>query len=307
MTAQSVGGQNVGGQSFDGQGDGGQSFDGQGSGSQDASEQNAAGQDASGRDAGELTLRLRAAGCVFAEDEAALFLDAARDEHDLERMVQRRVAGEAPEHIVGFAEFCGLRIAVVPGVFIPRQRSAALVDQAALLCRADSVVVDMCCGSGALGRAIAERVPGITLHAADSDPLAVACAVRNLAGVGTASAGDLTDALPDALRGRIDVMVANVPYVPSAALPLMPAEARDHEPRATHDGGSDGLDVFRRLTSAAAEWLAPGGSTLSEISDGQVDAALAACSAANLRGRTVYDDDRETTIVIGTLSEQPRP
>lgn len=258
-------------------------------------------------DAGELTLRLRAAGCVFADDEAALFLDAARDEQGLERMVQRRLAGEAPEHIVGFAEFCGLRIGIVPGVFIPRQRSAALVDQAVALCQAGSVVVDMCCGTGALGRAVAERVSGITLHAADSDSLAVACAVRNLAGVGTASTGDLTDALPGTLRGGIDVMVANVPYVPSAALPRMPAEAREHEPAATHDGGADGLDVFRRLVGAVHEWLAPGGSILSEINEGQADAALAACSAAGLVGRTFIDDDRETTIVIGSRTTEASP
>lgn len=252
-------------------------------------------------DAVALTGRLRDAGCVFAEEEAALFLEAARDSRELELMVRRRFAGEAPEHIVGWAEFCGLRIAVAPGVFIPRQRTAALVDQAVQLCRTDSVVVDMCCGSGALARVIADRVPGTQLHAADIDVSAVACARENLAGVGDVYVGDLVDALPSGLRGHVDVMVANVPYVPRDELRRMPAEAREHEAAVTHDGGTDGLDVFRRLADAAPEWLAPGGSILSEIGAEQGNATLAVLAAANLRGRTVFDDERETTVVIGSL------
>ncbi|WP_167132828.1 putative protein N(5)-glutamine methyltransferase [Paramicrobacterium chengjingii] len=251
-------------------------------------------------DALALTPRLREAGCVFAEEEAALFLDAAHDPRELELMVRRRIGGEAPEHIVGWAEFCGLRIAVAPGVFIPRQRTAALVDQTVRLCRADSVVVDMCCGSGALARVIADRVPGARLHAADIDVSAVACARENLAGIGDVYEGDLVDALPPGLCGHVDVMVANVPYVPRDELRLMPAEAREHEAAVTHDGGADGLDVFRRLADAAPEWLAPGGSILSEIGAGQADAACAALGSAGLLGVTLYDDERETTVVIGT-------
>lgn len=251
-------------------------------------------------DAAALTLRLREAGCVFAEEEAALFIGATQGEAELERMVRRRLAGEAPEHIVGFAEFCGLRIAVAPGVFIPRQRTAALVDEAAKLCREGGVVVDMCCGSGALARVIAERVPGVQVHAVDSEAPAVACARENLVGLGDVSRGDLVDALPVHLRDSIDVMVANVPYVPSAELRLMPTEAREHEPAVTHDGGADGLDVFRRLASAVPDWLAVGGSILSEISDEQADAALAALHRAGLGGLTAYDASREATVVIGT-------
>ncbi|GAB2528198.1 putative protein N(5)-glutamine methyltransferase [Paramicrobacterium agarici] len=252
----------------------------------------------------EITAKLRRAGSVFAEDEAAIFLEAAQTPAELASMIERRVAGEAPEHVVGWAEFCGVRVVVAPGVFIPRQRTVALVEQAVALCRTGSVVVDMCCGSGALGRVIAERVPGVTLHAADVEPLAVACARENLAGLGNVSEGDLVDALPAQLHGRIDVMVANVPYVPHDELRLMPAEAREQEPEITHDGGSDGLDVYRRLVSAASDWLAPGGSILSEISDEQTDAALAALASANLRARTEYDDERETTVVIGTRPTQ---
>ncbi|SEB51484.1 release factor glutamine methyltransferase [Paramicrobacterium humi] len=252
------------------------------------------------KDAAQLASRLRAAGCVFAEDEAALFLDAAAaGDEELGTMVARRIAGEAPEHIVGWAEFCGLRVRVAPGVFIPRRRTGALVEQAARLCSPGSVVVDVCCGSGAIARVLAERHPDIESYAADLDPVAVACARENLAGHGAVFEGDLFDALPARLRGRVDVLVANVPYVPSAELRLMPAEAREHEPAITHDGGSDGLAVFRRLVAAAPGWLAPGGSILSEINESQADAALAALQGAELSASTVVDDELESTVVIG--------
>ena len=110
-----------------------------------------------------LTARLRAAGCVFAEDEARLLMDAARTPEDLEAMAGRRVSGLPLEHILGWAEFCGLRIAVAAGVFVPRRRTEFLVRQAAVLLgawrqapggasRPAPVVVDLCCGSGAVGR-----------------------------------------------------------------------------------------------------------------------------------------------------------
>src|SRR4051812_49005538 len=121
----------------------------------------------SAMDADILTATLRAAGCVFAEEEAALLLREAADEDALAAMVARRVGGEPLEQVVGYAEFCGLRIAVAPGVFVPRQRSRALVDAAAAGLHAGDVVVDLCCGTGALGAAVLAAVPGIELHAAD--------------------------------------------------------------------------------------------------------------------------------------------
>ena len=128
--------------------------------------------------------RLRAAGCVFAEDEARLLLAEARTADQLDALVERRVAGEPLEHLLGWAEFAGLRIAVGPGVFVPRRRTEVLVAEAVALARPGAVVVDLCCGSGAVGVAVASAVPGIELHAADVDPAAVACARANLAGLG---------------------------------------------------------------------------------------------------------------------------
>ena len=229
-----------------------------------------------------LVATLRAAGCVFAEEEAALLRREAPDEDALAAMAARRVAGEPLEQVVGFAEFCGLRIAVEPGVFVPRQRSAALVRRAARGLRAGDVVVDLCCGTGALGAAVAAAVPGVEVHAADVDPAAVACARRNLPRV---HHGDLYDALPEGLRGRVVVVVANAPYVPTAAIATMPPEARDHEHRVALDGGADGLDVQRRVIAGAPEWLAPGGRVLVESSERQAPVSAALMAAAGLDAR----------------------
>jgi release factor glutamine methyltransferase len=249
--------------------------------------------------AAAVVARLRAAGCVFAEDEARLLLAAVRTPAELTALVDRRVAGEPLEHLLGWAEFCGLRIAVDPGVFVPRRRTEFLVRQAAG--RGGSVVVDLCCGSGAVGVAVATALGAVELHAADVDPAAVTCARRNVAAVGgRVHEGDLFDALPVALRGRVDVLVANVPYVPTGAIAQMPPEARDHEPRIALDGGADGLGVARRLVAGAPAWLAPGGSVLFETSEGQAPAAVAAVAAAGLTPSVVTDDELGGTVVAGT-------
>jgi release factor glutamine methyltransferase len=165
---------------------------------------------------------------------------------------------------------------------------------------ARGVVLDLCCGCGALGTALGTGLPGIEVHAADVDPAAVACARRNLARVGGhVHRGDLFAPVPPTLRGRVDVLVANVPYVPTAAIALMPPEARDHEPRLALDGGPDGLDVARRVIADAPDWLAPGGSLLFETSEDQAPAAVATVAAAGLAARLVTDDDRGATVVIG--------
>ena len=250
----------------------------------------------------ELVARLRAAGCVFAEQEAALLVEAAPSATELESMVARRVAGEPLEYVVGWAEFCGLRMVVGPGVFVPRHRTELLVDEAARLLdgMTDPVVLDLCCGSGALGAALAVRRP-VELHAADVDPAAVRCARVNVAGVGGhVFEGDLFDPLPRDLRGRVDVLLANVPYVPTDAIALMPPEARDHELRVTLDGGVDGLDVFRRVSAGALTWLAPGGHVFVESSDRQAAAMCDAFTADGLASRVVTDDEWGATVVVAT-------
>ena len=242
--------------------------------------------------------RLRAAGCVFAEDEAALLVQAAGTAAELDALITRRVAGEPLEQVLGWAEFCGRRFVVEPGVFVPRRRTGLLVREAAALAVPGAVVLDLCCGVGAVGAAVAGLVGAVELHAADVDPAAVRCARRNVEGA--VYEGELYDALPGSLRGRVGVLVANAPYVPTGAIALMPPEARDHEARAALDGGADGLDVQRRVIAGAPQWLAPGGALLVETSDRQAASTLAAFTVAGLAARVVEDDDLGGTVVLGT-------
>ncbi|MFE1881296.1 putative protein N(5)-glutamine methyltransferase [Streptomyces diastatochromogenes] len=243
---------------------------------------------------------LRAAGCVFAEDEAELLLTTARSPEELSAMVDRRVAGLPLEHVLGWAEFHGLRIGVDEGVFVPRRRTEFLVDQALAQAPDARVVVDLCCGSGALGAALAAALGAVEVHAADIDPAAVRCARRNLAPYGgRAHGGDLFDALPAGLRGRVGILTANVPYVPSAEVALLPAEARDHEPQTALDGGADGLDILRRVAAGAPGWLAPGGCLLTETSERQAQAAVAAYTRAGLTTRLAVSDEAYAHVVIG--------
>jgi release factor glutamine methyltransferase len=247
-----------------------------------------------------IVARLRAAGCVFAEDEARLLTGAARTPGELAAMVERRVAGLPLEHIVGWVEFCGLRVAVDPGVFVPRRRTELMVRMAAGVTAPGATVVDLACGCGAVGVALAAAVAGIDLHAVDVEAAAVECARRNLAPLGGhAYRGDLFGPLPARLRGRVDTLVANVPYVPTGAVDLMPPEARIHEPRAALDGGTDGLDVLRRVAREAGQWLAPGGYTLMEVGEDQVAAALRALADGGVAPAVQRDDDLAATVVAG--------
>jgi release factor glutamine methyltransferase len=252
-------------------------------------------------DEAALVARLRAAGCVWAEDEAAVLRDSASSAAELDAMAGRRVAGEPLELVVGWAELGGVRVAVGPGVFVPRRRSELLARAAVDAARSGDVVVDLCCGSGALGAVVASRVPGVEVWAVDVEPAAVACAARNLAAAGgRAVLGDLDAPLPERLAGRVAVIVCNAPYVPTDEVAFLPAEARLFEPRVTLDGGSDGLDVQRRVAAVAPRWLAPGGTLLIETSTRQAPATRAAFEAAGLVGvRVVTDDDLDATVVTG--------
>jgi release factor glutamine methyltransferase len=271
---------------------------------------------------------LRSAGCVFAEDEARLLMATARTPDELSAMAERRAAGLPLEQVLGWAEFCGLRIAVDPGVFVPRRRTEFLVQQAALLARGDDpprppregiargddpprppreamawpgvIVVDLCCGAGAIGAALAAAVDQAEVHAVDIDPAAVRCARRNVPG--HVYQGDLYQPLPASLRGRVGILAANVPYVPTGEIGSLPAEARTHEPLVALDGGPDGLDVLRRVAAGAPWWLASGGHLLIETSERQVPLASAAFAASGLTARVATSDELNATVVIGTLA-----
>ncbi|MDJ0384076.1 putative protein N(5)-glutamine methyltransferase [Streptomyces sp. G-G2] len=256
----------------------------------------------------ELVTTLRAAGCVFAEEEASLLLAAAAEGADLEAMVERRVIGHPLEHVVGRAEFRGLRMVVGEGVFVPRRRSEFLVAEAAAQAGPGSVVLDLCCGAGAVGAAVAAelagRGAGVELYATDIDPVATRYAALNVAPYGgRVHTGDLYDALPAGLRGRVDVLVANAPYVPTGEIGLLPPEARDHEPPAALDGGADGVAIQRRVAAGAPAWLAPGGRLLIETSGRQAPLTAGALTAAGFAEvRVLTSEELDATVVIGTAA-----
>lgn len=263
---------------------------------------------------------LRTAGCVFAEVEADLLIDAARTPAELTDMVDRRTQGLPLEQILGWAEFCGLRILVDPGVFVPRRRTELLVHQAIALAwdatvraGAPTVVVDLCCGSGAVGAALLAALDQVEVHSADIDPAAVRCARRNVVGPrGHVYEGDLDAPLPADLRGCVDVLVANAPYVPTEEIRLMPPEARLHEPRTALDGGADGLDLQRRVADVVPLWLAPGGHVLIETSERQAPRTAQLLTDVGLVPWVVTDDDLDATVVVATwpvavVPPQPAP
>jgi release factor glutamine methyltransferase len=135
----------------------------------------------------------------------------------------------------------------------------------------------------------------------------VACARKNVEPRGGhVYTGDLFGALPGSLRGRVDVLICNAPYVPTGDIGLLPAEAREYEALVALDGGADGLDVLRRAAGGAPGWLAAGGLLLTETSERQAAAMSAVMSAAGLAARVCIDDESGATVVTGTRESPAR-
>jgi release factor glutamine methyltransferase len=213
--------------------------------------------------------RLRAAGCVAAEEEAHDLLETAPDPRTLEAWLSRRERGEPLAWITGGLEFCGRWLHVAPGVYVPRIQSEELARRASRLLSDHARSADLCTGAGAIAAHIRAEVPTTSVIAVDVDPRAVACATSN--GI-HALVGDLD--LPLHTDRAFDLVTAVPPYVPTGDLRLLPADVQRYEPRAALDGGADGLDVARRVLAAAGRLLRPGGWLLVELG-GTQDAALA--------------------------------
>ncbi len=247
-------------------------------------------------DRSRVATTLRAAGSVWADDEAALLVEEARSGHELEAWLARRVAGEPLETVVGWVAFLDRRLTVAPGVFVPRRRTELLARTTLARVAPHHVVVEMCCGVAP----VAAVLDGVAaeVHAADLSLPALACAAVNAPGA-RLHHGDLFAALPAELSGRVDVLVANAPYVPTARISAMPTEARDHEPRVALDGGGDGVDVHRRLAADATPWLAAGGVVLIETSRDQLPLTLGALAGAGLATSAVTDDEVDGCVAVG--------
>lgn len=211
--------------------------------------------------------RLRAAGCVAAEDEATELVDHAPDDDTLEAWTGRRELGEPLAWITGRIEFCGLELRVDPGLYVPRLQTEELVRRASSVLGSGRAA-DLCTGGGAVAASLAARCPAASVAGVDIDAAAVACARRNgVAGV----RGDLAAPLRSA---SVDVVTAVAPYVPTGELHLLPSDVLRYEPPTALDGGADGLDVLRRVVRDAARVLRPGGWLVVELG-GEQDRLLA--------------------------------
>ena len=189
-------------------------------------------------------------------------------------LVARRARHEPLQYLLGEMEFCGLRLAVGPGVFIPRPETEELVERAlALGPTPAATVLDLCAGSGALACALAARRPDWRVWAVEQAPEAAAWARGNVRRHGLDGRvqileGDLWAPLAGYVPpGAVDLVVANPPYLAAPLLPALPAEVREWEPREALDGGADGLVVIRRLLREGPAWLRPGGAMLVEIGE----------------------------------------
>jgi release factor glutamine methyltransferase len=231
---------------------------------------------------------LARAGCISPVEEADALLEAAGDDpHALASMLERRIGGEPLPWITGSIRFCGLKVRVVPGVYVPRWQTEPLARLAASLLPPTGVAVDLCTGAGAVAMVLAAAAPAARVFATDVDPLAVACARTN--GV-NAYEGVLDDPLPSALEGVVDVLTAVPPYVPSGELRFLPRDVQDHEPMAALDGGADGTEVLAQIVRHGPRWLRPGGALVLELGGSQADLLAPALSDAGFEVTEIVRD-----------------
>jgi release factor glutamine methyltransferase len=231
-------------------------------------------------------------GCVAPDAEADALLGASSaGVGRIEDLVARRVGGEPLPWITGWIRFCGLRIVVDHGVFVPRPHTQPMARRAAELLPEGGIAVDLCTGSGAVAAVMASARPNATVLATDIDPMAVASARRN--GV-RAEVGDLDEPLPPSLRGRVDVLTGVVPYVPTEELRLLPRDVVANEPRRALDGGRGGTAVLIRAANAAAQWLGHDGRVLLEIGGDQAGVMRPVLAGLGLSEiRMIRDPDRQ--------------
>jgi release factor glutamine methyltransferase len=249
----------------------------------------------------QLADRLAAAGFLSAGEEAEeLQARAGGDGRVLEELVERRLAGEPLAWIVGSAAFCGLRVRVDPGVYVPRPHTEGLALRAAERLPAHGTAVDVCTGSGSVAAVLADRRPGATVLATDVDERAIACARSNCV---DARRGDLYAPLPAALQGRVDLVTGVVPYVPTAALASLQRDTFTHESALAYDGGPDGTAILRRALAGSRAVLRPGGALLLELGGDQ--AGLLAGDLARLGFGDVSelaDEDGDVRGIEATLA-----
>ena len=247
-----------------------------------------------------LVARLASAGFVAASEEAAeLLAAAAGGAGPLEALVRRRLTGEPLAWITGSATFCGQRIRVDPGVYVPRRQSEDLARRAAERLPPHGTAVDLCTGSGAIARILMARRPGARVVATDVDARAVACATANGVEV---YRGDLFAPLPRSLEGRVDVVTGVVPYVPTPELRLLQRDTFAFESPLLYDGGPDGTRIIRRVLGDSPRFLRPGGALLLELGGQEADLLADDLERLGYADATVFlDDDDDVRGMEATL------
>jgi release factor glutamine methyltransferase len=252
----------------------------------------------------DVTARLADAGFIAAPDEAAELLACSLgDDVVLESMIERRLRGEPLAWITGFAMFCGSKILVDAGVYVPRWQSEPLARRAAARLPDRGIAIDLCTGSGAIAKTLQLSRPHARIVASDLDDRAVQCASSNGVEV---CLGDLFAPLPLGLEGTVDVVVGVVPYVPTDSLSLLPRDTFIFESTFSYDGGDDGADVLRRVVRDSARFLRPGGALLMELGGDQVEVLREDLTRHRFTDiTTLIDDEGDVRGLEATLSRQP--
>ncbi len=247
-----------------------------------------------------VTQLLTEAGCIAASQEADELMRAAGGDRDvLDDLVSRRTNGEPVAWLTGAVTFCGVRLFVAPGVYVPRWQTESLARRAVTLLPPAGVAVDLCTGVGAIAAVLAAEVPTTRVLATELDADAVQCARRN--GVEVFE-GFLDDPLPRELERRVDVLTAVVPYVPTDSLRLLPRDVQAFEPRRALDGGVEGTDLLVEIVRRGARWLSPGGWLLLELGGDQAEPMGQLLHQLGFDGLDVMvDEDGDPRAICGRL------
>jgi release factor glutamine methyltransferase len=237
-------------------------------------------------------------------------LDRYRD------LVRRRAGGEPLQQILGETEFYSRVFKVEPGVFIPRPETERLVEEAvALLAPPDHrllapVAVEIGCGTGVIGVSLALDVPRLTVYATDINPAAVQLTQYNAHTLGAGPRvhvlqGNRFDPLPAHLKGQVDLVVSNPPYIREADIPGLEVEVSQYDPEEALSGGTDGLDFYRALAARVGGWLRPGGHVAVEIGDDQGHEVEDIFGASGLEDIRLFRDYADRDRVVTARWKEP--
>jgi release factor glutamine methyltransferase len=253
-----------------------------------------------GSDRASVIQILTEAGCVAASEEAYELIEAAAgDPGTLDDLVARRRRGKPVAWLTGSVTFCGIKLLVAPGVYVPRWQTEPLARRAATLLPATGVAIDLCTGVGAIAAVLAAAVPTARVVASELDPNAALNARRN--GVEVFE-GSLYDPLPRQLRRRVNVLTAVVPYVPTDSLRLLPRDVQVFEPRLALDGGAEGTHLLVEVVRRSTGWLRPGGWVLLELGGDQADPIGQLLDEFGFEMvEVMIDDDGETRAICARL------